>query len=566
MSDERRRLLQALSGSSAAEGRAQQGMEPGQEELCGCQNCQHYTLYLRFDDQSLLALLKSPPPPLTQGAIVGELLLRMRRLDVLRGAVEQGMVSPGVDVPQDCKRLPMMKLVHGAAVAGAVGFLRFLIFEQGVDPNEQGPDDWRPLHFALCNKHKHAALFLINQAQGCDVNARGQHGVTPLIFAAAEGMVEVVKALVAKGAEVDAEDEFGQTAITFALVKGHESTALYLLEEARAGLYFSFRRPGGRILEYSMVSAAAMSPLSPASLVKPILRRMRADGLADAVIAAEIQTAASHAIRNGNLHMLKPLLEEGLDLKRGYIDEDGVQKAFLHDACATGSQELVAFLCDHGCDPFEGNGRNAMPHHAAAVEGHTAILQWLRARYPTIPLDARACACSACVNEEGKEDRAGASTALHMAAVRGHLDTVQWLVGQGADPLQTLTMIPRNGEGMVDVRASALAEMGGHPDVAAFLREAEAAAAKRARNQRERERRKAKAQRRKEAREQGQEQAADGEEAEAGEGMVAAMAGLAIGGAGGAALAGQQQEEQEEEAAHAARTPPRSCSAPSRCS
>lgn len=63
---------------------------------------------------------------------------------------------------------------------------------------------------------------------------RTPFGITPLMFAAAFGMVGVMRALVVKGAEVDALDEDGETALLYAVRKKQEDEALYLLEEAGA--------------------------------------------------------------------------------------------------------------------------------------------------------------------------------------------------------------------------------------------------------------------------------------------------------------------------------------------
>ena len=51
---------------------------------------------------------------------------------------------------------------------------------------------------------------------GTAVDARDEGGYTPLMYAAADGHLEVAKALLAAGAAVDARDEAGKTPLKYA--------------------------------------------------------------------------------------------------------------------------------------------------------------------------------------------------------------------------------------------------------------------------------------------------------------------------------------------------------------
>jgi hypothetical protein len=93
-----------------------------------------------------------------------------------------------------------------------------------------------PLHVAIFVSRDRAALFLINDVPGVDLEARMRDGKTPLMIAARFGRVNVMKALVAKGVDVDVRNDLqaGSTALTYAIGEGKEQAALYLLEEANA--------------------------------------------------------------------------------------------------------------------------------------------------------------------------------------------------------------------------------------------------------------------------------------------------------------------------------------------
>jgi ankyrin repeat protein len=69
--------------------------------------------------------------------------------------------------------------------------------------------------------------------RGADANVQGTlEGFTPLMTAAAEGLVEVVRLLLAAGADRDLEDKDGDTALSFARQNGH-AEVVALLESDR---------------------------------------------------------------------------------------------------------------------------------------------------------------------------------------------------------------------------------------------------------------------------------------------------------------------------------------------
>ena len=62
-----------------------------------------------------------------------------------------------------------------------------------------------------------------------DIDAPTLRGSTPLVVAAAHGMVDVLRALVAKGANVHAKTEAGLTALHAAAHKGQMATVRWLI-------------------------------------------------------------------------------------------------------------------------------------------------------------------------------------------------------------------------------------------------------------------------------------------------------------------------------------------------
>jgi ankyrin repeat protein len=432
---------------------------------------------LPTSEEGILAYLRAPPPGVEQSIVVTEAIM-FGRADLVRRAVEEGVVSVDVEV-RALPGAPKITLLHLATMFGSMPLLRFLILERRADPNTKCPDNGASaLHIAAAQRNESAALFLIREAPSIDVNIRRLCGTTPLMVAAQEGLVRVVKALVAKGAAVDMRDEDGKTAMDRAAWNGKEETAIYLLEETGA----SWQVPGG----WGVLLLSRSGDVNR-SLLRAILRRMRVDGLDEAVVTFQMGEAAAGAVARGIIPMLQALMEEGLDPTRPVGIHRGNKPdlaGLLEVACDSGNQEAAVFLMEHGCDPLESCRFGWMPHHAAARRGRLPLLRWLFDRTPGVH-----------VNTEAVGLNAGA-TALHFAAEGGHMHLVKWLIGKGANVLQ----LGGGWDGGPRL-ASDVADKKGHPAVAAYLREQEEiaeaaaeaeqeAAARRVRNDKRRQKQK----------------------------------------------------------------------------
>jgi ankyrin repeat protein len=68
---------------------------------------------------------------------------------------------------------------------------------------------------------------------GCDIDAKGDMGLTALHYAAMEGARSVVVALLAGGASCQLRNEWGRTAAETAALHGHEDLACLILEHEK---------------------------------------------------------------------------------------------------------------------------------------------------------------------------------------------------------------------------------------------------------------------------------------------------------------------------------------------
>ncbi len=193
---------------------------------------------------------------------------------------------------------------------GAVELARYLIFDRSVDTTMTATSqNLTALHAAVAHGRNEAALFLINDVPGVDVNAPASNGATPLTLAVEHCTVQVVQALVAKGADMNAEDERGMTAVVHALAKGHDETATFLVT---AGADWDITVPMSDGLPCSLSNFVVKR--GPISVVKAIMRRMRAGGLDGAAFHERLERAAIAAVTEPSLPSLKALVEEGLDV------------------------------------------------------------------------------------------------------------------------------------------------------------------------------------------------------------------------------------------------------------
>lgn len=156
---------------------------------------------------------------------------------------------------------------------------------------------------------------------------------TPLMEAAQEGHLELVKFLLENKANVHAHTQTGDTALTYACENGHTDVSEVLL-------YF------GAELEH--LSEGGRTPLMK-------------------------------ACRAGHICTVKFLIQKGADVNRQTTNNDHTP---LSLACAGGHQQVVELLLAHLADPFHKLKDNSTMLIEAAKGGHTGVVQLLL-DYPT---------------------------------------------------------------------------------------------------------------------------------------------------------------------------------------
>lgn len=230
-----------------------------------------------------------------------------------------------------------------------------------------------------------AAMRLLS-TKGADVNARGADGTTPIMYAAANGDLELVRALIKAGANVKLQNQLGTSAITEAAIIGSAPIIEALL---KAGADPNFKTPNG-------------------------------------------ETPLMAVARTGHIDAAKALLDAGADIN---AKESWGEQSPLMWAAAQSQADMVKFLAANGANlndhgkvdqwerkiiqeprPKDMNKGGFTPLHYAAREGCVACVQYLLA-----------------AGADPDSEDPDRMTPLLLALMNMHFDTAAVLITGGAD-------------------------------------------------------------------------------------------------------------------------------------
>jgi ankyrin repeat protein len=315
--------------------------------------------------------------------------------------------------------------------------------------------------WAAAEGHVRAVRALI--ALGADVRARSKNGFTALLFAARRGSAEAAETLIAAGADVNDVARDGATPLIVATVAGHASLAVSLLQRGADPNADSAGYTALHWVAHRMESEFA----GPFGLVDETSEWSAVAGLQEESRRALLAALLAHGA-DPNVQMKRQLPYFGFRqaplegaVSRG-LNMLGATPFLL--AAKAGDAASMRLLLKHGADSQLRMTENTPPLMLAAG--------WGRTIGQSSVTESDALEAARVVLETGADVNAAnarGETALHGAAYQGWNAMVQLLVSHGAN----LNAKNARGETPLYIAEGHVYHSGGynpHPDTAELLR------------------------------------------------------------------------------------------------
>lgn len=300
------------------------------------------------------------------------------------------LLEAGAD--QEHKTDEMHTALMEASMDGHVEVARLLL-DSGAQVNMPTDSFESPLTLAACGGHVDLAMLLIER--GANIEEVNDEGYTPLMEAAREGHEEMVALLLSQGAMINAQtEETQETALTLACCGGFLEVADYLIKHgadielgASTPLMEAAQEGHLELVKFLLENKAdvrAQTQTGDTALTYAC-ENGHTD-VADVLLrhGAELEhlseggrTPLMKACRAGHVCTVKFLIQKGANVNRQTSNNDHTP---LSLACAGGHQQVVELLLAHGpqgADPFHKLKDNSTMLIEAAKGGHTGVVQLL---------------------------------------------------------------------------------------------------------------------------------------------------------------------------------------------
>ena len=331
-------------------------------------------------------------------------------LDVVKMLIEAGAVVRATDTeghsgthPEGCTCLFLDTCLTFAVRYEHTDLVRYLAGLPEVDVNHRDTtSDATVLHYAVNHRKKHTIVQVLIDA-GADVDAQeNKGGRSPLHFACASGVLDVVKMLVEAGAGVCVTDSDGCTCLHYAARYGNIETVRYLVGLPEVDVNHA---------DCHNHTALHKAVVKQHTEVVQVLIDAGADVNAHNIEGLHY-TALHTAVVNKRTEVVQILIDAGADID---AQNNEGRSTPLHSACSEGALEVVKMLLEAGAGVRVADNDGCTCLHFAACLGHTETVRYLVA-LPEVDVNHADC---------------HNHTALHKAVVKQDTEVVQILIDAG---------------------------------------------------------------------------------------------------------------------------------------
>ncbi|KAH6880148.1 ankyrin repeat-containing domain protein [Thelonectria olida] len=348
------------------------------------------------------------------------------------------------------------------------------LIQAGADLEVRQPDGKTALHLAISMRNHEFAQLLISRGANVDRVLRDH---TPLTMAISLRCTAISAVLIDSGAEPNLASRNGNTPLLAAASTGHDETVRYLLahgadpsacpsQSGYTAMHMAAHKDKPHILQLLVSSGAPVDPLDRACET-PLLvaaklgnggsaRRLIKLGADTERIGPDGMSVLSHAVKAGDLKLVNALLEMGTRMPSSTVSRDSMsdeeyqvpepQTTPIHMAAQHARDDILLRLVSSGASMESTIFPGRTPLHVAARHGHLSTVQLLlrlganahalTTHGDTVLFEASANqATLKYLLQQGVEvnhrNDQGA-TALHYAALRGHIGAVKLLLEKGA--------------------------------------------------------------------------------------------------------------------------------------
>jgi len=326
--------------------------------------------------------------------------------------------------------------IHDAVRSGDLQKVQSLIGNNRYLLNDRDDGGQPPLIYAITSGFPDIAKYLITE--GADINLKDKENQSPLHLAASAGNVDIVRMLLDRGATAIDDTSVAKqggfvgkwTPLHLACLKGHPEIVQLLLDhganiEARDAMQRTpliLTAQGGnlRVAEILVGRGADINATAARGYTALLWgARNRFEEYVDLLITKKVRISKDAlprtfemAVEGGMERLYQYVLDLGYNLEEIKQQDPGL----IFPAAAGGSAVIVKSLVEHGFNPVQEDPNGFTPIHAAALEEHTGVLEYLVG----LGLD---------MNVRNKKGE----SAFNLATLKGFDKTAEYLKTTGAD-------------------------------------------------------------------------------------------------------------------------------------